>query len=150
MPRNGWKTTILVMTEVLSPDPSGQVRVNVAGLPDGHTRFFEVMVGDETVSAFVVRGRDGVCRAFVNRCPHVPLYGLDFGDGEVIDKRDGLIVCANHGARFTPEDGLCTKGPCRGQSLLAWPCGELDGTAIIAPIAVPAVWPSPVQLSHKP
>jgi nitrite reductase/ring-hydroxylating ferredoxin subunit len=132
------------MAEALLPDASGQVAIPVADLPAGATRFFDVMMGSETISAFVARGRDGICRAWVNRCPHVPLYGLDFGDGEVVDPRDGLIVCANHGARFTPEDGLCINGPCRGDSLFAWTCNEVEGVAHVMPLAVPDGWPERV------
>ena len=132
------------MAEVLLAGPDGRIAIPVADLPAGATRFFEVLLGTETISAFVVRGRDGTCRAWVNRCPHVPLYGLDFGDGEVVDPRDGLIVCANHGARFSPEDGLCIKGPCRGDSLFSWSCNEIDGVANVTPAMVPDGWPDRV------
>ncbi len=122
-------------------DAAGIV-VEVGELPAGRTRFFDCEVGGETTSAFVVHGRDGVWRCFVNLCPHVPVYGLDFGDGEVIDGRDGLIVCANHGARFVPESGECVFGPCRGDRLVGWRCEPAGAGAVrIYPEPVPAGWP---------
>ncbi len=118
------------------------VIVDVGGVPPGQTRFFDCDVGGERTSAFLVHGRDGLWRCFVNLCPHVPVYGLDFGDGEVIDGRDGLIVCANHGARFEPESGVCVFGPCRGDRLLAWRCEPEGGTAVrVWPAPIPAGWP---------
>lgn len=90
--------------------------------------------GSETLAkagalAFVKRGRPsgravrgllvampGGARAYANLCPHVPLP-LD-RDGEPLLSADGLfLVCRNHGALFTVEDGLCVAGPCVGESL---------------------------------
>jgi nitrite reductase/ring-hydroxylating ferredoxin subunit len=125
-------------------EPAGVavVRVPVVGLAAGTSRAFEAPLPDGTREAgLVVRGADGVCRAFVNRCPHVPRYALDFGDGEVIDARDGRIVCANHGARFDVVTGVCASGPCLGRALLAWPCAEVDGVAEVVASPLPADWP---------
>jgi 8-oxo-dGTP diphosphatase len=55
-------------------------------------------------------------RAYRNVCPHVPIP-LD-RDGEPLLSADGrFLVCRNHGALFTPEDGRCVAGPCEGDSL---------------------------------
>lgn len=106
------------------------------------TRGFEAALpGGGREAGLLVRGADGVCRAYANRCPHVPRYSLDFGDADVVDPRDGLIVCANHGARFAPETGLCTSGPCRGRELFSWPCEERDGVALIDVRPLPEGWP---------
>jgi nitrite reductase/ring-hydroxylating ferredoxin subunit len=118
------------------------VTVAVADLAPLGTRGFEVTLpGGRQEAGLLVRGADGVCRAYANRCPHVPRYSLDFGDADVVDRRDGLIVCANHGARFTVETGLCTSGPCRGRELFAWPCEERAGVAHIDAGPLPEGWP---------
>jgi len=119
----------------------GRVTLEAASLGQGQTRFFEVEIEGTTLSVFVIRDRDGVARAYANRCPHVPKYGLDFGDGEVLDPEDGLIVCANHGARFLPECGTCVVGPCRGRQLWPMPCEEQDGCLVIRPSPLPTGWP---------
>ena len=68
------------------------------------------------VRGLLVATPDGA-RAFQNVCPHVPIP-LD-RDGEPLLTADGLfLVCRNHGALFTPEDGLCVAGPCQGESLV--------------------------------
>jgi 8-oxo-dGTP diphosphatase len=68
------------------------------------------------VRGLLVATPDGA-RAFRNVCPHVPIP-LD-RDGEPLLSADGLfLVCRNHGALFTPEDGLCVAGPCEGESLV--------------------------------
>jgi nitrite reductase/ring-hydroxylating ferredoxin subunit len=119
------------------------VTVTLDGLAPLTSRAFEAALPDGTREAgLVVRGPDGVCRAFANRCPHVPRYALDFGDGEVVDARDGRVVCANHGARFDPVSGVCTSGPCLGRSLLAWPCDESAGVAQVRVGPVPQDWPA--------
>lgn len=67
------------------------------------------------VRGLLVATPDGA-RAFTNLCPHVPLP-LD-RDGEPLLSADGLfLVCGNHGALFTREDGRCVAGPCEGESL---------------------------------
>ena len=72
--------------------------------------------GDSVVSGLLVATPDGA-RAYRNVCPHVSIP-LD-RDREPLLTADGLfLVCRNHGALFTPEDGLCVAGPCQGESLV--------------------------------
>jgi nitrite reductase/ring-hydroxylating ferredoxin subunit len=43
------------------------------------------------------------------------------------------IVCSAHGARFRIEDGLCTSGPCHGESLEAVPVRlDEEGRVVVA------------------
>ena len=63
----------------------------------------------------VVQSDEGL-RCYVNRCPHLPLT-LDIGTGDFFTKRGNELLCSNHGARFRPEDGMCTWGPCEGIAL---------------------------------
>ena len=34
---------------------------------------------------------------------------------------DGKLLCANHGAKFDPESGICIKGPCKKKFLTNFP-----------------------------
>jgi 8-oxo-dGTP diphosphatase len=71
--------------------------------------------GAGVVSGLLVATPDGA-RAYHNVCPHVSIP-LD-RDGEPLLSEDGrFLVCCNHGALFTPEDGRCVAGPCEGDSL---------------------------------
>ena len=61
--------------------------------------------------------RDGdEVRAWVNVCPHAGRQ-LDWAPGEFLKSKDGLLVCAAHGASFELQAGECGAGPCRGESL---------------------------------
>lgn len=75
--------------------------------------------------AFVVRF-DGLPRAYLNRCAHVPVE-LDWNEGRFFDEGGLYLVCATHGAIYDPEDGRCAGGPCRGRGLVALCAAESDG-----------------------
>ncbi|MEK9777197.1 MAG: Rieske 2Fe-2S domain-containing protein, partial [Quisquiliibacterium sp.] len=80
--------------------------------------------------AFVVR-YDGLPRAFLNQCMHVPVE-LDWQPGRFFDL-DGLyLICATHGATYDPVDGLCVAGPCQGRRLIALPVAEHDSAIWVA------------------
>jgi nitrite reductase/ring-hydroxylating ferredoxin subunit len=64
---------------------------------------------------FVVR-KGALVRAYVNECPHAR-HPLDWNLGQVFDPSRELLVCASHGAKFRPEDGVCVDGPCLGKVL---------------------------------
>ncbi len=60
--------------------------------------------------AFVLRF-DGVLRAYLNRCVHVPTE-MDWQPGEFLDMDKRWILCSIHGAMYEPADGRCIGGPC--------------------------------------
>lgn len=66
----------------------------------------------------VVLSRDGAVHAYRNQCPHLGI-DLNFQPDVFMDLDGHYIQCANHGALFQVEDGLCVHGPCQGQSLQA-------------------------------
>ena len=88
--------------------------------------------GDARFSMFLVCGRDGVPRAYVNHCPHAgtPLEITPHG----FLTRDGsMIMCRTHGALFRIEDGLCIAGPCPGRSLQSLPVTVSGEDVLLAP-----------------
>ncbi len=61
---------------------------------------------------------EGKYRAFKNLCPHQGRR-MDYSLGKFLTTEQGNIVCPAHGAEFNAANGLCTNGPCLGESLQA-------------------------------
>lgn len=94
-----------------------------ADLPDGGkgVRFNVVWQGRPT-PAFVVR-HQGVVHAFLNQCGHLPVE-LDWQEGEFFDEAGVYLICATHGALYSPQDGRCVTGRCSGKGLTSLPVEE--------------------------
>lgn len=76
--------------------------------------------------------RDGqAVRAWLNVCPHAGRR-LDWAPGQFLKSKDGLLVCAAHGASFELAGGGCVGGPCRGASLRAVPVEVREGQVMLA------------------
>jgi nitrite reductase/ring-hydroxylating ferredoxin subunit len=86
----------------------------VADLPDGGSVGFAGQSGS-FVGLFAIR-RGSQVFAYVNSCPHIGL-SLDWAPGNFLSTDRSRIVCANHGAEFVIETGVCTAGPCLGARL---------------------------------
>ena len=86
-------------------------------LPDGVPVEVEAELDGGTESLVLLRSGDAV-RAWLNICPHAGRR-LDWAPGRFLMSRDGLLVCAAHGASFELEGGVCVAGPCRGDALRA-------------------------------
>ena len=80
------------------------------GLADGQAR------GHAALGIFVVRHR-GQVHAWRDACPHYGSTPLAWRRDAYLNADASRIVCAAHGAQFEPDTGLCTLGPCLGQSL---------------------------------
>jgi len=116
----------------LIPDPPRmdalRALCRVEDIADGSAKGFPGAPGSFTGLMVVRRG--DVVRVYVNACPHIgtPLDGTPdrfmTADGE-------RIICATHGAEFTVEDGLCIRGPCRGDHLEAVAFEVRDGTLYV-------------------
>ena len=79
--------------------------------------FAETEMTVDGVAESVILHRDGdEVRAWLNVCPHAGRR-LDWAPGQFLKSREGLLVCAVHGASFELIGGECVAGPCRGQSL---------------------------------
>ena len=76
----------------------------------------EAMVQGDGESLILHRDAAGEVRAWLNVCPHAGRR-LDWAPGQFLRGKDGLLVCAVHGASFELRGGGCVGGPCRGESL---------------------------------
>lgn len=76
---------------------------------------FPVIAGAHDATGFVIR-YDSVAHGYLNRCAHVPIE-LDWAPGEFFESSGLYIMCATHGAIYTPDTGYCSGGPCRGSRL---------------------------------
>lgn len=95
-------------------------------IPDGDA------IGIETPQGEVVLIRLGQeVVAYQNRCPHLGIE-LNFRPDVFLDTEHRYIQCANHGALFQIEDGLCVFGPCQGESLTPLPVLLIDNNVCLS------------------
>lgn len=108
----------------------------------GSAKVWDVRVYGQPGRAFALRF-DGVVRAYLNRCVHVPTE-MDWQPGEFLDADRRWIVCSIHGATYEPASGLCMGGPCGRGRLTVLQVDEADGQVYwypsrdIQPVAPPA------------
>lgn len=96
---------------------------------EGEARGFEY--GEHSL---VVVRHDGQLRVYVNWCPHLGIE-LNFQPDEFFDLDRRYLQCANHGALFEVDSGLCVLGPCKGNSLKPVTFAVEDGEVRV--VAVP-------------
>ena len=84
---------------------------------DGATIEVEAML-DGVAESLIVHRDGSSARVWFNVCPHAGRR-LDWAPGKFLVTKDGLLVCAVHGATFELESGVCVAGPCRGEVLRA-------------------------------
>lgn len=102
----------------------------LADIGDDDARGFEF--GEDSLVA--VR-RDGQVHVYVNWCPHLGIE-LNYQPDEFFDLDRRYLQCANHGALFDVDSGLCVLGPCKGNSLKKVESAVVDGVVIV--VSVPA------------
>jgi len=85
---------------------------------------FEVRYFSRSCAAFAVR-YGGTVFAYLNQCSHVPME-MDYQPNQFFDTTGHWLMCATHGAMYSPSTGQCRLGPCRG-GLLAIKTSEADG-----------------------
>jgi nitrite reductase/ring-hydroxylating ferredoxin subunit len=78
-------------------------------MPDGEAREYVFGTGRRIFSMLVVR-RGDAARAYVNACPHVWLPLTYRGSG-VVSADGARLICSNHYAEFSIEDGSTVSGP---------------------------------------
>ena len=109
---------------------AGTELIALSRIPDGGFAEAEALVDGDLESLILHRRGDGV-RAWLNVCPHAGRR-LDWAPGEFLRTKDGLLVCAVHGASFELGEGLCVAGPCRGEHLRAVAVEIRDGKVVLA------------------
>lgn len=86
---------------------------NAADLVDGGDGVpFDVVYYGQTCRGFAVRYR-GQAHAYLNRCTHVPIE-MDYQPNKFFDSTGCYLICATHGAIYSPDTGQGRGGPCRG------------------------------------
>jgi nitrite reductase/ring-hydroxylating ferredoxin subunit len=85
---------------------------------------FDVVYCGQTCLAFAVRYQ-GQVYAYLNRCSHVPME-MDYQPNRFFDLTGHWLICATHGATYSPRTGACRGGPCRG-GLVKIETSECDG-----------------------
>lgn len=93
-------------------------------IPDGEAIAVDAALPEGEESLIVVR-HGAAAHAYLNVCPHAGRR-LDWAPGKFL-VRDGVLVCAAHGASFNTADGLCIGGPCRGEHLRAVAVEVVEG-----------------------
>lgn len=73
---------------------------------------FDVWRFGRQVRAFAIR-YEGQVHAYLNECSHVPME-LDYQPNQIFDSSGHWLLCATHGATYSPATGKCMGGPCRG------------------------------------
>jgi len=94
-------------------------------IADGGLVETEVTLDGDAESLILHREGDAV-RAWLNICPHAGRR-LDWAPGQFLKSKEGLLVCAVHGASFELQRGDCVAGPCRGEALRAVSVEVRDG-----------------------
>ncbi|MEN1940046.1 Rieske 2Fe-2S domain-containing protein [Luteimonas sp. MJ174] len=100
-------------------------------LPAGGFAEAEALVDGAEESLILHRDAAGGVRAWLNICPHAGRR-LDWAPGRFLASKEGLLVCAVHGASFETVGGVCEAGPCRGEALRAVAVEVRDGAVWLA------------------
>jgi nitrite reductase/ring-hydroxylating ferredoxin subunit len=90
-------------------------------LPDGESRGFDPWLEGQDSMLLVRRGERVV--GWRDACPHHGGTPMAWRKDAYLNFERTRIVCAAHGAQFDIESGVCTLGPCLGQSLQPVPVG---------------------------
>jgi nitrite reductase/ring-hydroxylating ferredoxin subunit len=87
--------------------------------------------GADRFREIIVVRRLGHVFAYENICPHIGTP-LNFLPDRFLTRDGRHLLCSTHGALFEIASGLCTHGPCRGQSLKTVPVAVRDGQVVLA------------------
>ena len=105
--------------------------IRFSNIEDGGFAEMEMWVDGSAELVIVHRDGDAV-RGWLNVCPHAGRR-LDWAPGQFLKSREGLLVCAAHGASFELDGGLCVAGPCRGDALRPVAVEVRDGQVWLSP-----------------
>lgn len=115
----------------------------LSDLPEDGSYLFRVdpRDGEEVREAILLRTEKGVA-GWLNYCQHFTDVRLDKGEGA--PRRNGEIVCTNHGAMFEVDTGRCTYGPCEGAYLNGIDLRVEDGAVFLEDPDFAYVGPGPI------
>ena len=103
------------MTTPAPANPGTVTLCRLDDIPDPGARGFELIGTHGAMDVVVVRSGRTV-HGYVNSCPHQGTPLETFPD-RFLSQDGAELICSTHGARFRIEDGLCTRGPCKGKRL---------------------------------
>jgi nitrite reductase/ring-hydroxylating ferredoxin subunit len=111
-----------------------KIEIPLSDIPDPGAKafYFENSQGEKT-GGFVVR-IGPVIRVYINACPHTGAP-LNWQEDRFLDYSQTDIICTMHGARFTPETGYCTLGPCKDDNLTPLPFEISNGRVVVGPLS---------------
>lgn len=112
----------------MTNDPQALERLD--RIEDGGLTEAEATLDGDAESLILYRD-GGKVRAWLNVCPHAGRR-LDWAPGQFLKSKDGLLVCAAHGASFELQGGECVGGPCRGDRMREVAVVVRDGTVFLA------------------
>lgn len=72
---------------------------------------FDLVYCGRNARGFAIRF-EGQVHAYLNQCAHVPME-MDYQPNQFFDTSGQWLICATHGALYSPETGQCRGGPCR-------------------------------------
>ena len=107
--------------------------IALAAIEDGGLVEVEGTVRGDAESLILHRNGAGEVRAWLNVCPHAGRR-LDWAPGKFLLSKEGMLVCAAHGASFDLASGDCVAGPCRGERLREVPVHCVDGDVRLGPV----------------
>jgi nitrite reductase/ring-hydroxylating ferredoxin subunit len=117
------------LTEIALPLHGDIALCRLADLADPGSTVVSLRHADDRLSRVMVLRRKDKVYAYEDVCPHIPLPLEQLG-GKVLDSDGRRIFCANHGALFDIESGICVKGLCEGKSLVPFPVAVRDGVIV--------------------
>lgn len=106
----------VVSSSLKRDDGEVAVLLRLDALADDSLHEVEAVLDGDAESLIVHRDATGAVRVWLNVCPHAGRR-LDWAPGQFLRSKDGLLVCAVHGASFELQRGECVAGPCRGEAL---------------------------------
>jgi nitrite reductase/ring-hydroxylating ferredoxin subunit len=102
---------------------------SIRDIADGAAREFSFGRGLNTWRMFVVRKAERVF-GYVNQCPHYSLP-LNHRSDEFLTRDGTRIICRQHLALFTIEDGSCVDGACDGRKLDVVPLSVVNDMIVV-------------------
>ena len=126
------RTAGVVVRTSLNNDAAQVLLARLEQIENGGFAEVEVVLDGDAESLILHRDGDDV-RAWLNVCPHAGRR-LDWAPGKFLKSKEGLLVCAAHGAGFELAEGQCVAGPCRGDRLRAVPIKLRDDAVYLAPL----------------